>query len=336
MAADRKASYSLFLLVLIFAAGCGVGTTSPQPDAKTEIPTQQIIPTVTRESMQSVSATQTPTTHASATPTNTPTIIVSPTPSNPTSLGLSTGGYPIEVYQYGSGPTPVLLVGGIHGGYEWNTILLAYELIDYFSLNLAVIHPQLRIYVIPSANPDGQVRVVGHPGRFLAEEVEGSTLEGRVNARQVDLNRNWDCNWSPEAVWRDQKLSAGSEPFSELETRLLRDFILELKPAAVIFWHSAYPAVFPGGCDSVHEPSRSLAKIYADAAGYPTLDSFTSYEVTGDSISWLGLQNISAIEVELTNHQDTDFDQNLNGTLNVLSFLASQLSTPPALTQPTP
>jgi hypothetical protein len=249
-------------------------------------------------------------------------------------LGHSTGGHLIEVYRYGNGPIPVLLIGGIHGGYEWNTILLAYELIDFFEVNPDLLSPQLTLYIIPSANPDGQVRVVGYAGRFSAEEIKGDTLQGRFNANGVDLNRNWDCDWSPEAFWRDTKLNPGSEPFSEVETRLLRDFILEHRPAAVIFWHSAYPAVFPGACHGPHEASGLLSELYAKSAGYPALDTFTSYEVTGDSTNWLALQDIPSIEVELTNHEETEFDRNLKGVLSVLDFLANQPVGTPAATEP--
>lgn len=267
------------------------------------------------------------TTRPSANLTPTPTIAVSVTPSNPTALGSSTGGYPIEVYRYGSGSLPVVLIGGIHGGYEWNTILLAYEISDYLNLNPEIIQSQLSVYIIPSANPDGQVKVVGHAGRFSAQEVVGDTFVGRFNGNGVDLNRNWDCAWNPDAVWRDTKLDPGKEPFSEVETRLLRDFILALEPAAVIFWHSAYPAVFPGGCDADHQPSRSLSEVYALSSGYPALDTFTSYKVTGNSSNWLALQNIPAIEVELTNHIETDFDRNLKGVLGVFEYIANS---PPA------
>ena len=249
-------------------------------------------------------------------------------------MGLSTGGYPIEVYRYGNGPISVLLIGGIHGGYEWNTILLAYELIDYFNGNANSLSTQLTVYIIPSANPDGQVRVVGYSGRFSASDVKGDTFAGRFNGNGVDLNRNWDCTWSANAVWRDISLNPGPQPFSEVESIQLRDFILELKPAGVIFWHSAYPAVFPGECNGPHEPSRLLSQIYADSAGYPVLEAFTSYNVTGDSTNWLALQGIPAIEVELTNHQETEFDKNLKGVLGVLDFLVNQSLATPAITEP--
>ncbi|MCB0062256.1 MAG: hypothetical protein KDE19_09080, partial [Caldilineaceae bacterium] len=52
---------------------------------------------------------------------------------NPSIIGYSAGGLPIESYAFGAGPNRVVLVGGIHGGAEWNTIVLAYTAIDYFS-----------------------------------------------------------------------------------------------------------------------------------------------------------------------------------------------------------
>jgi len=327
MAANRERFCRLLLLIIIIisTSGCGAAAPSSTTAQETELPTLQM----TTPTAEASAPTSTPTRRSTNTPTATPTILptitisLPPTPSNPASLGLSTGGYPIEVYRYGNGPIPVILIGGIHGGYEWNTILLAYELVDFFTQNSDSLSPQLTLYIIPSANPDGQVRVVGYAGRFSAQEVTGNTFDGRFNGNGVDLNRNWDCDWSPDAVWRDIKLDPGKQPFSEVETRLLRDFILELKPAGVVFWHSAYPAVFPGECGSSHEPSRLLSEIYATSAGYPALDSFTSYEVTGDSTNWLALQNIPSIEVELTNHEETDFDKNLKGVLGVLDFIAN-------------
>lgn len=339
MAANRKLIARLLLVVMIFLAGCSLVTTSStNVDAELTTPwatslilregTQTLTPTYIPTKVPSATLTYTPTKKPSATLTYTPIVATSMAQSNPTGLGLSTGGYPIDVYRYGSGPISIVLIGGIHGGYEWNTILLAYEIIDYLDLNPDIVQSQLSVYIIPSANPDGQARVVGHAGRFSEQEVVGDTFEGRFNGNGVDINRNWDCDWSPDAFWRDTKLDPGKEPFSEVETRLLRDFILNLKPVAVIFWHSAYPAVFPGGCNADHQPSRSLSELYALSSGYPALDAFTSYKVTGNASNWLALQNIPAIEVELTNHVETDFNQNLKGVLSMFEYIAND---PPAI-----
>src|SRR3989344_8603873 len=48
-----------------------------------------------------------------------------------TVLGKSVEGRDIVAYHYGEGSSEGLFVGGIHGGYEWNTVLLANELMSY-------------------------------------------------------------------------------------------------------------------------------------------------------------------------------------------------------------
>jgi hypothetical protein len=268
----------------------------------------------------------------------TPTSVISAKPSLPTAttavkpvattavdpvettrvIGYSTGERPLTDYQFGSGPTHIVFVGGIHGGYEWNTILLAYDLIDYFRENPALIPAEVTLHIIPAANPDGQYLVTGREGRFSLLDVAADSLPGRVNGGGVDLNRNWDCDWTANALWRDQPTSGGSLPFSEPETIALRDFILELNPVAVTFWHSAANGVFAAGCPGTYQPSLTLAEIYGRAAGYPVYETFTSYPVTGDASNWLALQGIASVSVELINHENTDWAKNLAGVTAVL------------------
>jgi hypothetical protein len=110
--------------------------------------------------------------------------------------------------------------------------------------------------------------------------------------------------------------------FSEPENQALRDFLLGVDPAAVIFWHSAANAVFAAGCPDLYLPSYQLATIYGRAANYPIRDAFTSYTITGDATDWLATQGIPAITVELINHYDLDWEQNRAGVLTVLTFFA--------------
>ena len=140
-------------------------------------------------------------------------------------LGTSVEGREIEAYQFGNGPNHIILVGGMHGGYEWNTSLLAYKAIDHFQEYPDLVPDSVTLTIIPSANPDGQYLVTGKEGAFLPENVAPDTAEGRFNANGVDLNRNWDCEWTEEnVVWRRRVVSAGAEAFSEKETQILRDF----------------------------------------------------------------------------------------------------------------
>lgn len=236
-------------------------------------------------------------------------------------VGYSTQGRGIKAYRFGAGPVRFALIGGLHGGYEWNTILLAYEMIDYLHAHPEDVPTPLTVYVIPSANPDGQFLVTGKEGRFSPGDVDADATPGRFNARGMDLNRNWDCEWSPVGVWQSRPVSGGSRPFSEVETRALRSFLISRRVQAVLFWHSALPGVFAGGCPEPLPLAQTLASEYAEASGYSYLSAFPSYPVTGDAADWLSLVGIPAIEVELAYHTRTEFDRNLDGVLAVFERL---------------
>lgn len=239
-------------------------------------------------------------------------------------IGYTTLGYPIEAYVYGSGPRRVAFVGAIHGGYEWNTTLLAYLAIDYFAAHPESIPEAVTLYIVPSANPDGQVLVTGRAGRFTLEDVAAESRPGRFNGNGVDLNRNWACAWEPTGLWGTTEVSAGSAPMSEAETVALARFLAEPPMAGVIFWHSALNSIYAGGCDGPFAASEALAVAYADAAGYPFERAFTNYRVTGDATDWLSLQGVPAITVELSTHESLDWEQNLAGMLAALDHLAAQ------------
>jgi hypothetical protein len=236
-------------------------------------------------------------------------------------IGQSSRGFPLSAHKFNDGANEILLVGGIHGGYEWNTILLAYDLIDYFKYNPAAVPDSVTLNIIPVANPDGLEEVTGKTDRFDVEDLAADTLPGRWNGNEVDLNRNWDCNWQEMGTWRDRPVSGGSEVFSEPETKILKELFLQTQPVAVIFLHSAADGVFASGCPDTHQPSMALASVYGVAAGYPIYERFSAYEVTGDAGDWLSQQEIASISVELIDHnyQERDFRQNLAGMLAVLN-----------------
>lgn len=263
-------------------------------------------------------------------------LIPAPQPAPPTPLapgtasviGYSTGGLPIESYTFGDGPTRVAFIGGIHGGTEWNTILLAYTAIDYFTKHPAIIPPALTVQIVPAANPDGQRLVTGSWGRFQVNDVR-AVAGGRFNQNGVDLNRNWGCDWAAEAWWGAVKTSGGTAPFSEPETKVLRDFFVNDWQGrgavqGVIFWHSAVPGVFAGGCTGKYAPAERLAAAYAGAAAYPYGKRFTQYPITGDATNWLTSQHIPAIIVELATQTSTEWPQNRAGMLAVLTQLTTE------------
>jgi predicted deacylase len=242
-----------------------------------------------------------------------------------TTIGTSVEGRPITAYQFGTGKTPILFVGGIHGGYEWNTVVLAYEMIDYFTTNLYAIPENLTIHIIPNANPDGLALVTGgRTGRISAADITAWSADGRgrFNANGVDLNRNFDCKWSPDATWRGRAVGAGSAPFSEPEAAALRDYIIATSPVAGVFWHSVANAVYGSEChEGILPLTLEIMNRYATAARYAAVPAFTAYPVVGDVEGWLATFGIAAITVELETRENSEWNRNLAGTLAVIEYI---------------
>jgi len=238
-------------------------------------------------------------------------------------IGKSVEGRNIEAYTYGSGLKHLVFVGGVHGGYEWNSVLLAYRFMDYLEMNSGGVPSSLTVTVIPSANPDGVYKVIGKDGRFEVEDVpvNVSLESGRFNARGVDLNRNFACKWQPESTWKGNVVSAGSKAFSEPEAVAIRDFALKNKPEAFIFWHSQSNAVYASECENgILFETLEIMKAYSLASGYSAIDSFDAYEITGDAEGWLASIDIPTITVELKTHEAIEWEKNLKGVLALFEY----------------
>jgi hypothetical protein len=222
----------------------------------------------------------------------------------------------IEAYTYGNGKTHLVFVGGIHGGYEWNSVLLSYKFMDYLAANPQFISSDITVTVIPSLNPDGIYEVVNKEGRFNAYDVVTNLPNGtgRFNANNVDLNRNFDCKWQATSTWKSNVVSAGTAAFSEPEAKAFRNYILQSKPAAVIFWHSMSNTVYGSDCGAgIMTETKDLMNTYSLASDYKMADTFDSYVVTGDASDWLASIKIPAITVELKTHESIEWDKNLAG-----------------------
>lgn len=247
-------------------------------------------------------------------PLPTEPVDISPIQGGEFYYGSSTKGHQLTGYTYGSGEQTLVFVGGIHGGYEWNTTLLAEQLREHLRTHPQFIPEDIRVVIIPSANPDGLDLVVDDITRFTADEIATNTIPARFNARGVDLNRNFDCQHEPEALWRTTEVDAGAEPFSEIESLALANYLEIIEPTVVIFWHSAAAGVYESHCgEKQHPDTNTIAAIYADAANYPHYETFDNYPVTGDASDWLATVDIPAITVELSTHDSTEWAKNLAG-----------------------
>jgi hypothetical protein len=74
--------------------------------------------------------------------------------------------------------------------------------------------------------------------------------------------------------------------------------------------------IFAGG-NPPEADSVSLAKSIAAVTDYAYPPITTGCKYTGQLADWMSMHGIAAVDLELTNHTDTDFVANLN-TLNVL------------------
>lgn len=239
-------------------------------------------------------------------------------------IGTSVEGRSIEVHTYGTGATHVTFVGGIHGGYEWNSVLLAYTFMDYLDTHPEFIPKNITVDVIPSANPDGVYKVTEKEGRFTAEDVSTDTkilASGRFNAHEVDLNRNFDCKWKPKSTWQSKTVSAGTSSFSEPEAQAIKNYITNTNPKVVVFWHSKSNAVYASQCEKGILPETlNVMNAYSQVSGYPPVKIFDAYATTGAADDWLASINIPAITVELKTHENIEWEKNIAGLIALIGL----------------
>lgn len=231
-------------------------------------------------------------------------------------LGLSVEERPIRAVQIGHGARALWLIGATHGAPEANTARLVQALADYFRAHPDDVPSDVRLYLVPTLNPDG-----------LA-------LGTRQNAHVVDLNRNMDTSYDdcPENDWSATVQGAygivsetgGTAPETEREAHILRETVLGA--SAIIFYHADGGTVFPASCE--HGPSLRLGEAYAAASGYRYTRYWESYMITGGMHDWAASLGIAAITPELTNGDDADVEQNLAAVQAILAQSSDLLPRP--------
>jgi hypothetical protein len=245
---------------------------------------------------QPASLTSTPGSTHSPEPTSTHTPTSTPELIQPLPVGRSVEGRAMQAVRIGRGSRLLVVASGTHGT-ESNTTYLAEQLSALFARSVSALPEGVAVYLLPEINPDG-----------LAEG-------RRLNARDVDLNRNWEtADWrgdtyGPDGMYLPE--GGGTAPFSEPETAALAEWLLSLKDEAsggmvVLFYHSSYPggAVRPGytteGGISVPDPqAAAVAEDLAERLGYEYLPEWPLYALSGESINWCAENGITCLLIEL-------------------------------------
>ncbi len=204
-------------------------------------------------------------------------------------LGTSYDGQPIVGLQIGESPLRVRLLGAHHGDELSSAEIVLAVAEEVLSRNLL---DDLELWVVPHVNPDGV------------------SAGSRYNGRGVDLNRNYDYQWSA------QEYRSGDEPFSESETRAIRTLSLYRSFGKGLSLHSGSELIcYVWNWTETSTPDeqllRSTGDTYAESCG---LDSF--YSING--AAWY-----------ITHGDTTDWAYGRQGTLD-FTLEVSRSKTPPA------
>lgn len=232
-------------------------------------------------------------------------------------IGKSVEGREIKAYNFGTGDTRILLIGGIHGGYSWNTSSVMFEAIDYFKANPSAISSNIKVTVIPVLNPDGLYNATKKEGRFTKADVSTAQdvlVASRFNANKVDLSRNFDCDWKSVGVWQTRQVSGGKTVFSEPESVAIKQYVESHDIKAIVAWYSAAGGVYASECgEGISPETKKITETFAKASGYPAHETFDFYVTNGDMVNWFAMKKIPATSVLLTNHTDVEWDKNKKG-----------------------
>lgn len=212
-----------------------------------------------------------------------------------TVIGTSEQGRAIVAYRFGSGSNTILYTGALHGN-EQNTKLLMDAWIAELEANPGSIKKGTQLIIIPVLNPDG-----------LA-------LNTRANARNVDLNRNFDTSdWKEDIqniYGNPYPGGGGSSPLSERESKAIATYTQQLAPRLTLSFHSVAGYVIANTCGD----SRMIASEYASRTGYANKTGVSgafSYEITGTYDDWICERlGRASILIELATTWSAEFERN--------------------------
>jgi murein tripeptide amidase MpaA len=224
---------------------------------------------------------------------------------------------------------PEVYFNCMHHAREWLTVEVCLYIIevltDGYGVNMTITSTvnQRQVWIIPMVNPDGRAHDGGDDPTSYVNWRKNRFPNGD-GTYGVDLNRNYDHMWggagSSDVTWAENY--RGSEPFSELETSAIRDFVRQHNFVSAISYHSHGQLIlYPWG-DTVNVTeddyllstmAQMMSNRITNNAGsnsptYTPEKGSDLYLTSGSDDDWLyGEMGIYAFTIELYPHQ-SDFN----------------------------
>lgn len=215
----------------------------------------------------------------------------------------------------GDGPSrlrpEVLFLGGVHSREIATTEVLLHAIRTLAresrsNPRIQSLLKQRRLWFIPLLNPDGREHVFALDPWWR----KNRRVLGIRKPVGVDLNRNFSYHWADRGGSSDNPFSGiyrGPKPFSEPESRALRDFVDASELSASLSFHAYGEYVLTPYGYAHREPEHAeaygaLLATLEETTGYSggTVTSVLGYYSCGRHDDWLyGDRGIVAAEIEL-------------------------------------
>lgn len=227
-------------------------------------------------------------------------------------LGYSSRGHVIQAVtitppQYEKTMLLTFAMHGFEDGWDYDgasLVQIANDVIAAFTDHPAYLG-QTRLIVVPCVNPDGLMRGINDP------------LAGRCNGQGIDINRDFDYQWT---YCGQARFQTGDAPFATPEANLLKDLVLAEKPDLVIDFHGWLNGIYG---------DEEIGRYFSDALAISNhgLDNIADAFLPKTFVGWSG-QYTRAVMVEYPNPKSAANVNNLQysrKTIGVIQQLCQDL-----------
>jgi murein peptide amidase A len=187
-------------------------------------------------------------------------------------LGYSVLHRPITATEYGAGPEVTLVLGGMEGDEPVGSYVV--QRLEAYLDRHDSLDASVTAVLVPRVNPDGLAR------------------DTRVNARGVDINRNFStADWRSHAA--APRFNPGPQPASEPETRIVIQLISRLHPCQIITIHAPFHQL------NIDGPAMALARAMQQFDHY-RITTYIGYQTPGSLGTYAGKErHIPVVTLEL-------------------------------------